>query len=107
MKVSFRRVISWKGVYTVNGAGVYRGHFVDGQLSGAGEYRDNETHYRGNFDEGLFDGQGQLRHADFFYKGEFRHGQFHGEGRHVTDDEDFQGFFSARITSWRRHIELC
>jgi hypothetical protein len=61
-------------------ADVYSGVFVDGQLTGLGEWEEGEVSYKGGFVDYRFDGKGIYREGGAVYEGEFKNGYYQGKG---------------------------
>jgi hypothetical protein len=83
-----------QGLATFSDGRVYQGQFVDGELTGKGDFRDGEVIYTGGFKNWLFSGKGRYQYKKTIYEGDFSQGQFDGVGRQTLGENvSYEGEF--------------
>ncbi|MFT7492447.1 MAG: hypothetical protein ACI80S_002049 [Pseudohongiellaceae bacterium] len=83
-----------QGLATFSDGRVYQGQFVDGALTGEGDFRDGEIIYTGGFKDWLFSGKGRYQYNNITYVGDFSEGRFDGVGRQtLSDNVSYEGEF--------------
>ena len=83
-----------QGLATFADGRVYQGQFVDGELTGEGDFRDGEVSYTGGFKNWLFSGKGRYQYKKIIYIGDFSEGRFDGVGRQTLNGNvSYEGEF--------------